>query len=165
MIEFYENVSKINTWANSLLRNNLENQNDELFFIETPYGLLGDVIAHLFEAINLWINRIEGEEPGNYIRRLNDFKDLHQLFSEWKIADKRLEDFIRKCKVKNMFQDSIPYRTSKGKQYTSTIGEILFHISHHGYQHRSQLAMLLRLHEKRPMPPQDVIFYFREKKQ
>jgi uncharacterized damage-inducible protein DinB len=152
MIEMYKNIGKINSWANLRLRECLKSQNDDFFSIKTPYGLLGDIVAHQLDAINLWINR-----------RLHDFKDINHLFLEWKNADKRLEDFIRKSFEKGIFQNIISYKTSKGKHFESTIGEILFHISHHGYQHRSQIAMLLRLHEKQPMPPQDVIFYFREK--
>ena len=162
MFEMYKNIGKINSWANSRLRNSLKYQNEEFFYIETPYGLLGDIVAHLFEAINLWINRIEKLEPSNYIRRLNDFESINQLFSEWESADKRLEEFITKIKQKNTIQERISYKTSKGKQFESSISEILFHISHHGYQHRSQLAMLLRLQKKAPMAPMDVIFYFRE---
>ncbi|MHA2338211.1 MAG: DinB family protein [Candidatus Hodarchaeales archaeon] len=160
----YKNIGEINSWANLRLRDCLKNQNDEFFYSETPYGLLGDIVAHQFEAINLWINRIEKKEPSTYIRRLKDFENINHLFLEWENADKRLEDFITNYLENDKIQDKILYKSSKGKQFENTVGEILFHISHHGYQHRSQVAMLLRLNEKQPMLPQDVIFYFRETK-
>ena len=82
-MEMYENIGKINSWANSRLRNCLKGQTDEFFSTVTPYGLLGDIIALEFEAINLWINRIEIKHPSAYIRRLDDFEDISHLFSEW----------------------------------------------------------------------------------
>src|SRR5207237_7244435 len=54
----------------------------------------------------------------------------------------------------------VTYRTSAGDQFTSTLEDILTHVSIHGSYHRGQVASLIRAAGDTPSPT-DYIFFTR----
>ncbi|OLS26371.1 MAG: hypothetical protein HeimC3_09210 [Candidatus Heimdallarchaeota archaeon LC_3] len=154
-------IAQINAWANKLLHQSITQLSFDFMDIKTPYESFGDLIVHLFDAVNAWIDRIEEKSEKISLRSLKDFKTLDEIIEAWEKSDNRFLLVIEKILEKNEMDKIISVGNSSGKKFRNPIQETFLHLSNHGHQHRGQLALLLRLYEKETSPRLDSIHYFR----
>ena len=93
MSEIYIKISQINEWANELVSSFIKQLSFEFMRKKTPYRLFGDIIVHLFDPVNIWINRLMGKSEKVSIRSLKDFNNLDELLKTWKESDSRFVSF------------------------------------------------------------------------
>lgn len=110
------------------------------------------LFSHVINAHQIWNARILGGKPlgVHQLHSLEDCKRLdHQNFKDTlEILDKV------------DLQKNINYTNSKGKNFSNSVQEILFHISNHSTHHKGQLISDLRSCGMEP-PVTDYIFYKR----
>lgn len=118
-----------------------------------PQARALEILSHMISAQRIWIERIEGIQAATkvwelyHIEQLKDlqaanFRDLSSLLET--------EDFNRQ----------VIYRNSQGKEFTSTVSDILTHLALHAAYHRGQVVLLMKGHVE-PLPLTDYIFYYR----
>lgn len=106
----------------------------------TPPAQAVKILAHVAAARRLWLVRIRGE--GTPVVIWPDFsvaqcrRELEELEGIWAGYLKALTpaELVR----------SVTYSNSKGQPWSSTVEQILDHLSLHGAYHRGQIALLLR---------------------
>jgi uncharacterized damage-inducible protein DinB len=97
-------------------------------------------LAHIAGAEMLWLSRLRDEPPSVPVWPDFDLDDcavrLEQSGVAWAahLAGLMADDL----------GDAVGYRNSKGEFWTSTVADILTHVSHHGAYHRGQIAAAVR---------------------
>ncbi|MFX0184406.1 MAG: DinB family protein [Candidatus Hodarchaeota archaeon] len=155
-------LAKLNMWANSRFREALRALELNDLLKETPYGVILDLIIHIFEALNVWLERMKKKPPVDQRKTSTDYKSLSEVLSAWNTADQLFLQVIESLLDDENFNQKIRYRR-RGEQttYEVELGDIILHMSHHGFYHRGQLALILRQYGYNPAPPTDANKFFR----
>lgn len=152
MKKHFKDLFKYNDWANQKL------------FIVLQKSEISDekilkLFGHLLTAQIIWYNRIK--DIPNATFPLWDSHSLSEL-------EEMLERYSS-CWIKYMnehrfdtFEEMIFYKSSEGKKFESTIGEIITQVINHGTHHRGQIVSQLRSMGVEP-PELDYIFYRRQR--
>jgi uncharacterized damage-inducible protein DinB len=103
-------------------------------------------LAHLAGSGLLWLSRLRNEPPTLAVWPDLDldacavrFDDLGRAWDAY-LGGLTAEDLA----------DGIGYRNTKGEFWTSTVADILTHVTHHGGYHRGQIAAAVRVSGHEP---------------
>jgi len=113
-----------------------------------------ELFSHMLNAHHLWNIRITGKKAAYEVWQLHDVKDWGDIHYE----NQRASFEITTNAVD--FDARIDYENSKGRRFTNTLQEVLFHIINHSTHHRGQIASDFRVNGLEPIPL-DYIFYKR----
>lgn len=115
------------------------------------------LMAHIVLAEHIWMSRIHARDTGS--------------LTPW--SDVASEECVRMSKrnaleysalveetTEGQMEKVIVYKTTKGVEYRSRLGDILVHVALHGSYHRGQMAAALRNQHLAP-PSTDFILYCR----
>lgn len=148
MKEHFLKIYNYNFWANKRLAGSINSQ-----------GIDNEMVMKLFSHIvlseQLWMLRMEG---GDYLGK-NFWKVLSLPECET-IMNENKTKYIDFISVKN-FSETATYKNSKGIEYTTSIYDILTHVSFHSAYHRAQIAKEVRRLNKEPVLT-DYIAFVRE---
>jgi uncharacterized damage-inducible protein DinB len=121
-------------WANLEMLDALKLTNTH---IETALGLF----IHILAAENVWLNRLNETHSIHVdIWPELSLEDCERLINENRIGYNRL---LNELSESDYFR-LISYTNSKGVGFTTSISDILTHVSLHGSYHRGQINALLR---------------------
>ncbi len=140
----------MNLWENNDYTIVMKTIKKDSLFLKTPYGTVFDLVIHLFNAINHWLDYIDTEYT--FPRKDPDvnLSDWSVTLNLWKKTDHRWIKVI----------ESLEEFTSSFGNHKMIVGEMFLHISHHSYYHRGQLAMFFRQHHLPKFPETDADVYF-----
>lgn len=162
MLEQQLELAKISAWANKKFRDSLKESFMDLQSVTTPYGSFQELVYHLFSAVYFWLKRIGYADYT--IRPAKDLTNVNNLFSQWEVIDQKLVEFVELMQQeKKTANHSFKYKTSKGLEFEIPLDILILQLCNHGYYHRGQIAYIVRMNNKPPMPQTDSIIYFREK--
>ena len=153
MNDLIVDLALVNLNLNNKIRLSIKDDFATIRRTNTPYGELGELIYHMFEAINVWLDRITKNviSLSDYSKDLND----DSFFNEWIKVDKRFLDYANNLSNKVNFEDLIFFRNRSGESFQIPLQDILMHISHHSFYHRGQIATLIRINNFNPLPDLD----------
>jgi uncharacterized damage-inducible protein DinB len=97
-------------------------------------------IAHIVAAELLWLARLRDEAPPLPVWPEFDLADTARRLA----GSRRVWTAHLEALTPEDLADSVGYRNSKGEFWTSTVADILTHVSHHGAYHRGQIAAAVR---------------------
>jgi uncharacterized damage-inducible protein DinB len=97
-------------------------------------------LAHIASAELLWLARLRDEPPALPVWPEFDLDDTARRLGESRGRWTAHLDAL----TEGDLGDGVGYRNSKGEFWTSTVGDILTHLSHHGAYHRGQIASAVR---------------------
>ncbi|WP_353197263.1 DinB family protein [Parapedobacter defluvii] len=111
------------------------------------------LFSHMLNAHQIWNNRILGQPTGCTVwesRPSDTFAAIDR------------HNFNQTITLLGSFglTDPITYKTSDGRLFVNTVGDILFHVINHSTYHRGQIALLFRQNGMEPLIT-DYIFYKR----
>jgi uncharacterized damage-inducible protein DinB len=116
-------------------------------------------LEHILYADRIWFKRVV--DPDFEVHQTGD--QPHQsLPVEWPQMQKRWEDWADSLKDADL-QRGVPYKTLKGDPFEHPLWGILLHLVNHGTYHRGQAAAMLK-QLGAPLPPTDLVAYYREHK-
>ncbi len=104
-------------------------------------------MAHLVGAGELWLARLRDEPP-----TLPVWPDLDLAGCADGVARlaERWAAYLEALRAEDL-EEGVGYRNSRGEYWTSTVADILTHVTMHGAYHRGQIAAALR--ENGAQPP------------
>lgn len=112
------------------------------------------LFSHILNAHHIWNRRLQQKESEYGVFQIQDSKEWDDIHYENQRTSFEIitgtEDFDTR----------IDYEDTKGRLFTNTIGDMLFHIINHSAHHRGQILMDLRLQDIQP-PALDYIHYKR----
>jgi uncharacterized damage-inducible protein DinB len=113
-----------------------------------------DLYAHILGAEHVWLSRIIGTAPKFAVWPTLTLKECEQLAAENGAAYQKLASDL----TKEATERAITYRNSAGDEYTSTLEDILTHVSLHGAYHRGQIAASVRAAGDTPIATDYIAF-------
>ena len=113
-----------------------------------------ELFSHLLNAHHIWNTRILGEKSRYDVWQLHDVEDWGDLHYE---NQRSSFDITSNA---DDFELRIDYENSKGRLFTNTLQDILFHVINHSTHHRAQIVMDFRKNGMEP-PSLDYVFYKR----
>ena len=114
-------------------------------------------IDHIFNAHQIWLNRIQMEAPNFGVWQPHDPNKWFELNEQ---LHQRTRTYLDADPANRSLDATISYQNSKGQSFTNALKDIYFHVINHSTHHRSQIALLLRQNKIIP-PASDYIFYKR----
>jgi len=147
MKEHFQDLLEYNLHFNQLLIENFQENN--LVWSERSKSLLN----HILNAHQIWNSRILNQKIFE-VWQINPDESLLKINSD---------NFNNTLKILNQieFTDIISYKNSRGKEFTNTVQEIIFHFLNHSTYHRGQIAMQMKQVGLEPINT-DYIFYKRD---
>lgn len=121
-------------WANERLLLHLQNAKGN-------YCEVIELFAHILHAEQVWLCRLKNTDSSHI--QLWGNTSLERCEEQWQDNKIQLEKYIQYITEKDM-EKVISYQNSKGKEFQSTVGEILTHLCLHGQYHRGQINKKLR---------------------
>ena len=126
MNSHFKNLFKYNNEINTLLINHLIKNSTH------ADEKIAKLFSHILNAHHIWNSRI--------LKTKTHF-EVFQIHSteNWKDIEKENSDITFNIINLKRFEENINYSNSKGANYTSNVGDILFHIINHSNYHRAQI--------------------------
>jgi uncharacterized damage-inducible protein DinB len=113
-----------------------------------------DLYAHILGSEQVWLDRIAGVSPKLAIWPTLTLDECARLAAQNAAGYKKLaSELTQETRVR-----PITYRNSAGDEFTSTLEDILTHVSLHGAYHRGQIAASLRAAGDTPIPTDYIAF-------
>lgn len=121
---------------------------------EDPDTELVRIFAHMINALDIWMNRVEG------------IKLPYILFPDWSLEEVHTRHEEGLARIKRIAESTsvtfeVFYQASDGTKFRNTFGEILLHLHSHSAYHRGQIAQDIR-RKGREYLDTDFIFTVRE---
>lgn len=113
-----------------------------------------DLYGHILGSEHNWLSRIQGSVPKLAIWPALTLDECEKVAKENAAAFNALVATL----TPELLQKPITYRNSAGDQYTSTLEDILTHLSLHGAYHRGQIAASVRAAGDTPNPTDYIAF-------
>src|ERR1700693_4900954 len=113
-----------------------------------------DLYAHILGSEHVWLARIVGITPKFAVWATLTLEECERLAAENGAAYQKLASDL----TKEATERAITYRNSAGNEYTSTLEDILTHVSLHGAYHRGQIAASVRAAGDTPIATDYIAF-------
>ena len=99
-----------------------------------------ELYAHILGSEHVWLSRINGAAPSFAVWPMLTLDECERLSRDNVNAYNDLVSGL----TPSLLQKPITYKNSAGDQFTSTIEDILTHVTMHGAYHRGQIAASIR---------------------
>jgi uncharacterized damage-inducible protein DinB len=136
-------------WADAMFADALDRD-------PSPKPELVGLFAHVASVEHLWYARIHARKPAHAVWPAFDVSQSRALAAEH--AD-LFESLVSGATEQDLSR-RVNYRNSAGREYESTVADIVTHVTMHGGHHRGQLARMLRASGQEP-PYTDYIQFAR----
>ena len=113
-----------------------------------------DLYSHILGSEHVWLSRIKGTTAQVAVWPTLTLDEAERLGAE-NIAE--FNNVISELTEEGR-ETPITYRNSAGEQFTSTLEDILTHVSLHGAYHRGQIAASIRAAGDIPSPTDYIAF-------
>ena len=113
-----------------------------------------DLYAHILGSEHVWLSRVNGTPPKLAVWPSLTLDECDRLGGDNAAAYQKLAADL----TPETRQRPITYRNSAGEEFTSTLEDILTHVSMHGAYHRGQIAASLRTAGDTPIPTDYIAF-------
>jgi uncharacterized damage-inducible protein DinB len=121
---------------------------------KNPQKRAQELYAHVLGSEHTWLSRINGTTKRVEVWPVLTLDECERLGRENVAA---FRDLVSRL-TSDLLEKSITYRNSAGDQFTSTVEDILTHVSMHGSYHRGQIAASLRAGGDTPSPTDYIAF-------
>ncbi|WP_134703470.1 DinB family protein [Ammoniphilus sp. YIM 78166] len=113
------------------------------------------LFSHILQAEQVWIARIKGKDSS----RLPIWSDSNLAHCEQLIEQnqKDLQNILAGITEVSLAR-LIPYKNSKGSEFSTSLEDILVHVALHGQYHRGQINSKLRLAGLEPVNTDYITF-------
>lgn len=115
-----------------------------------------EIYSHILGATHVWLSRIAGREAKIAVWPKLSLDECGRVAAENAAELRRVVAGL----TDEALERAITYRNSAGDQFTSTLEDILTHVTMHASYHRGQVASLVRAGGDTPSPT-DYIFFTR----
>ena len=156
MLNDAQKIGIVNYKLNERIRNHFKNNFDEIREIKTPYGELGELLYHIFDSPNFWLDIITNEKVA--LKPYTELKNCDEFYTEWRRVDVRLQDYLANKKEAIDYSRKIHVSFGPDEEFNTSVEELLMHISHHSFYHRGMVGALVRMHNLPPLPTSNWFF-------
>ncbi len=113
-----------------------------------------ELFAHVVAAEHVWLSRLAGTAPRVPVWPSLSIAECDALMLENHAAYTQFLDDLRDDDLAH----AVSYRNSAGREFTSTVEDMLTQVATHGSYHRGQIAALVRAAGDEPQPTDYIAF-------
>jgi uncharacterized damage-inducible protein DinB len=113
-----------------------------------------EIYSHVLGSEHVWLSRINGRPATVAVWPTITLDECERLAAD---NVNELRNILSSLTQASL-QQGITYRNSAGDQFTSSVEDILTHVSMHGSYHRGQVASLIRAAGATPSPTDYIAF-------
>lgn len=113
-----------------------------------------ELYAHVVAAEHVWLSRITGAAPRLPVWPVLSMAECDALMHENHAA---YEQYVAGLTDAELAR-TVTYRNSAGREFTSTVEDMLTQVVTHGCYHRGQIAALVRAAGDQPQPTDYIAF-------
>jgi uncharacterized damage-inducible protein DinB len=113
-----------------------------------------ELFAHVVAAEHVWLSRIRGTTPGVPVWPTLSIADCDALMHENHAA---YTEYVGAITGDDLAQ-TVAYRNSAGREFSSTVEDMLTQVATHGCYHRGQIAALVRAAGDEPQSTDFIAF-------
>lgn len=113
-----------------------------------------ELFAHLLAAEHVWLSRARETAPRLPVWPTLSIAECDALMHENHAGYSQLLDTL----TDEALAQAVVYRNSAGREFSSTVEEILTQVAMHGSYHRGQIAALVRAAGDTPQPTDYIAF-------
>lgn len=113
-----------------------------------------ELFAHIVAAEHVWLNRMREMESRHLVWPTLSIAECDALMHENHAGYSALLDGMDDVALAK----TVVYRNSTGREFTSTVEEMLTQVATHGCYHRGQIAALVRAAGDTPQPTDFIAF-------
>lgn len=132
-----------NRWANGRLLMPASELTEDEF--TAPIGLsmesIRGVLAHQLGTEVIWLARCRGESPSSILSQ-RDLPAFDSLRRRWHEQDAEQEVFLARLTDADV-NAPVTYRTTRGQEFSTPLGQVVMHVVNHGTQFRSEAGVAL----------------------
>ena len=163
MKKFIREYSDYNLWANQRIGEVIVAVEDEKlnWNIVSSFPSIWLTTLHIWDAQVIWLERLNGRNPKAWPSA--NFKGNKREMVEGLVTTSLLLKQIAFTAGKKNLKEEVSYSNMQGKQFRSQVYQALVHLFNHNSYHRGQLTTLLRQAGVTRLPPNDLIFYYRQR--
>lgn len=135
-----QKLTQFNLWANDIISGYILKAEDKIDLpVNSSFASIRKTLYHMWDAQVIWQTRIKGnpittwpskEFNGSIEEACTQFRESSVEFIS--LVEKEKSDLL------------ITYHTLDGKEFKSTLEDIIIHVVNHGTYHRGQIITLLR---------------------
>ena len=155
MLDDAKKIGLVYFRLNENIRNHFEDSFDKIRTLKTPYGEMGEIMYHIFDSPNIWLNFLTGETIE--LKPYNKLTSKKLFYDEWKMVEERLQKYLEYSKELD-YGKRMHIVFDDGFEMNTSIEELLMHISHHAFYHRGTLGVLVRENNLPPLPSSNWFF-------
>ena len=150
MKEYFTDLFSYEVWANNVIFGCL-------ISLEDPPEKALSIMSHIINAGDVWLCRLLGKDydKGSVWKTLAK----HEIPDALGNSSKGLIEYVKDLEEAE-FSKNISYKNTKGENFTSSVHEILTHLTHHSAYHRGQVVLLIKPFVSE-LPYTDYIHYAR----
>ena len=119
-----------------------------------PDRHLLELFAHILAAEHVWLARLTGSAASHPVWPALSQDECDRLSTD---NVDRLRAMVRGLAPDGLARD-VTYRNSVGREFTSSVEDIVLHVALHGAYHRGQIAAALRRADMVPAPTDYIAF-------
>lgn len=164
MKKFLLNYTLYNCWANKRITGFLDKLDPDLWDKElnSSFRTIRKTVYHIWDAQVIWLTRLSGESfmffPSEFFNGSND--EFIKAFNE---QSEKFPIFVR-TQTEDELNEICNYLSTEGKQYRTSVSDVLLHSMNHSTFHRGQIVTMLRTAGFTKLDSTDYITYTRELK-
>jgi uncharacterized damage-inducible protein DinB len=161
VIDILVEKAEYNVWANKRIVETISKLTLEQLVqkVESSFSGIYPTIFHIWNAENIWLERIKGISLNSWPNRdVNDKNNLEKFIQ----TSKLFLEFLEKNHSQKEFPFlEISYSNLKGDVLRNNVYEIVLHCLNHSSYHRGQIVTMLRQLGVTDIPSTDFITYLR----
>lgn len=159
----FREYAAYNVWANQRLLGWLQSKPEELLTKEIPssFPSLRATLLHIWGAQHIWLKRLQGESPTQFIA--NEFTGSDEAVLEGLLDSTHALSAFVNARDDAFFASHTAYTHTNGNPYDQANAEILLHVHQHSTYHRGQIVTIARNLGLTDPPPTDYILYVRNR--
>ena len=147
LAEFFKDIFQYHHHINQQLIDELKKHQQTLPERSIP------LFCHCINAHHIWNSRIISEKPAVGVHEIHTLEELKKM-------DKSNNEYTLRILDEVDLEKKFEYQNSKGKSYSNSVKDILFHICNHFTHHKGQIIADFRSKNIQPLIT-DYIFYKR----
>jgi uncharacterized damage-inducible protein DinB len=133
-----------NYWARDRQLKSCAGLTEEQFLrpLGNSFPSLRDTLTHLLAVEWVWLERWRGRSPRTLLAP-EEFPTLDSLSLRWQTVEHEMREYLAALSEEAL-ECPVTYVSTRGQEWTYTLGRMILHLLHHQGYHRGQVTTLLR---------------------
>ena len=155
----FKTLFEFNYWANARTLQAVDSLSEEKLYVDlkNSFGSIHGTLVHLCGAEDIWLQRMNGADPGKFIRKDN-YPTYASVKTKWNEVETGWKHYVSTL-TDNELLKTLIFHNLKGEKVTQIVWQSLQHLVNHSSYHRGQITTMIRQSGGTPNGTDLIAFY------